>query len=151
MHSLYRDYAADFYALNAGDAVAATAGGAGDNAAAPGTTIDLLALPDRFEWVGFALASKAVLAATKTLTLSAKIETSADGSTWTDMLAAATVVTSTGAGGGSTERSSALIGCSLEYALRYVRVNVTPDLSATVTDTAAISVVALFGGRFHQS
>ncbi|HTK34556.1 MAG TPA: hypothetical protein VL358_04610 [Caulobacteraceae bacterium] len=147
MYSMSRDLASEVYPLFAASAVAATAGGSGDATAAPGDSIDLTALPDRFESVAFAITAKSVLAATKTMTLTAKIETSADNSTWSDLLASATVILSTGAGGGSTEKAAAIIGASLENAQRYVRVNVTPDLSATGTDTTAIASTALFGGR----
>lgn len=151
MHSLSRDYGSELTPLYAGDVVAATAGGSGDATAAPGDSIDLTTLADRFEWIGFAISTKAVLAATRTLSLAAKIETSADNSTWQDIVSSSVVITSTGAGGGSTEKGAAIVGASLEYALRYVRVNVTPDLSASGTDTASVRVAALLGGRRHST
>jgi hypothetical protein len=150
MHSMNRDLVAALTPVYSGNAVAATAAGSGDATAAPGDSIDLTALADRFESVAFAITAKAVLADTKSLTLTAKIETSSDNSVWSDLVAAATVISVTSSGG-TTEKKVAVVGTSLEYASRYIRVNVTPDLSASGTDTAAISHIALFGGRRHET
>ena len=127
---------------------AATAGGAGDATEVTGVIIDTATLQSRCESLCFTLAATATLAATKTLAVSAKIETgdAANLSDASDLVAAATVLTLTGATGGSTETGTAKVGVSLEYAKRYVRIKFTPELSATGTDTAAIQSVALFGG-----
>lgn len=148
MNSLNRDLAAEIAAAYAAASTLLTAGGAGDATEVTGVTIDLLALPTRYESVCFALAATATLAATKTLTVAAKLETSdaSDMSGAVDLVESATVLTLTGATGGSTERGTAKVGVSLEYAKRYVRVKFTPDLSATATDTAVVQSVALFGG-----
>lgn len=150
MHSLSRDLAAILTPVYSGATVSATAGGTGDATAAPGDTIDLTALADRFESVAFAIKATATLAANKALTVTAKIETSADGTNWTDLTTSATVITLSSVGGG-TVTGAAVLGCSLEYASKDVRVNVTPDLTATGTDTAVVTHVALFGGRRHES
>ena len=78
MTAMYRDLAAEAYPVYAGDVVSATTGGTGDATAAPGAAIDLTALPDRFESVAFVISAKTTLAANKALSISAKIETSAD-------------------------------------------------------------------------
>lgn len=125
-----------------------TAGGAGDNTATSGTAIDLGALPGgvRAESITFLIGAKATLAATKTLAVSARILTSADGSAWTEAVGATSIVTLTGGAGGSTESGAGRIGVSLEYCSQFVRVEVTPDLSAANTDTAILFGLAVFGG-----
>jgi hypothetical protein len=150
MTALFRNPAADIYPVFAGGVVAATAGGAGAAAAAAGTAIDLTALPDRFEAVAFTIAATATLAATKSLTVAAKIETSSDNTNWSDLTTSATVLSLTSTAG-DTQTGAAVLDVSLEYASRYVRLNFTPDLSATGTDTASISRTALFTGRRKQS
>ena len=129
----------------------ATAGGSGDNTAANGKSIDVTGFEaGRVESVAFLIGATATLAATKTLTVTAKIQTSDDGSTWTDAKAAATVLALTGATGGSTETGVGKIGVSLEYCGKYVRVVATPDLSASGTDTASIFGTAIFGGAYKK-
>lgn len=148
MNALGRDLAAMIGAAYAAASTSLTAAGGGDNTEVTGVTIDLMALPTRYESVCFSLPATATLAATKTLTISAKIETgdASNLSDATDMVAASTVLTLTGAAGGSTERGVAKVGSSLEYAKRYIRIKFTPDLSATGTDTAVVQSIALFGG-----
>lgn len=147
MNSLQRDIAAQLAIVFAHDGVAATAGGAGDNTEAAGVVIDLLALPSRPESVVFAIAAKAVLAATKKLDVVAKIEHSdLSGSGFTDLVPATSVLTLTGGSGGTTERGVGKVGTPLEYSKRYIRVSAKPDLDATSTDTATLDAVAIFGG-----
>ncbi|GLK86680.1 hypothetical protein [Ancylobacter defluvii] len=147
MNSLLRDIASLLAVAFASDGVSATAGGAGDNTEAPGTVIDLLALPSRAESVMFAITARSTLAATATLSLTAKIEHSdQSGAGFTDLVPAASFLTLTGGAGGSTERGVAKVGVSLEYAKRYIRVSLKPDLSAGATDTAVIDAIAIFGG-----
>ncbi|MCW2243584.1 discoidin domain-containing protein [Azospirillum canadense] len=129
----------------------ATAGGSGDSAAVNGTSIDVTGFSaGRVESVGFLLGATATLAATKTLTVGAKIQTSNDGASWTDVKDAATILTLTGATGGSAETGVGKIGVSLEYCGRYVRVVATPELSATGADTATIFGTAVFGGAHKK-
>lgn len=148
MNSLGRDLDSEIHAAYAAASTAATAGGAGDATEVTGVTIDLLALPTRYESLSFVLTATSTLAATKTLSVAAKIETSdnSDMSSASDLVASSTVLTLTGAAGGSTERGTAKVGASLEYAKRYLRIKFTPDLNATGTDTAVVQSVALFGG-----
>jgi hypothetical protein len=120
---------------------AATAGGAGDNTAITGATID------RFEKAGIPLNAQivvlwtATLAATKTLTLkTVKVQDSADGSNWADFATYTDPgVVATGPTGGATLSGATEIpGVDLSSARRYVRLLFTPDLSATATDTALV-------------
>lgn len=146
MQALSRNPAAAIYALFAGAAIAVTAGGAGDATEALSPAIDLTALPDRFESVSFPLAVTTTLAATKSLTVTAKVLTSADNVTYTDLTTAEVVLTLTSTPGG-TITGAAIIDASLEYAQKYIKLSVTPDLSAANTDTASIQRVAQFHGR----
>lgn len=152
MNSLGRDLASEIHAAYAAASTSATAGGSGDNTEVTGVTIDLLALPTRYESIAFVLAATATLAATKSLTIAAKIETSdaSNMSGATDLVASATVLTLTSADGG-TERGTAKVGASLEYASRYLRIKFTPNLDATATDTAVIQSAALFGGAAKRA
>lgn len=123
----------------------ATAGGTGDETAINGTTIDLNAQP-MGEVVAFAVGAKAVLAVTKTLTVTGKIQDSADGSTWADVKSFGTLISLLGGSGGTTERGANLMQIDRARLRRYVRSVVTPDLSATGTDTAVIQTVGILGG-----
>ena len=148
--ALGRNPASDIYALYAGAAVAVTAGGAGDATEALTPAIDLTALPDRFEAVTFVAPVTATLAATKSLTVTGKFITSDDDVTYTDMTSASTVLTLSSTAGG-TVTGAIVADCSLEYAKRYVKFGITPDLSAANTDTANIQRSLQFSGRRKQS
>lgn len=126
---------------------AVTAGGGGDATAVTGVIIDRAA----HGWpqsAVFAIPYTATLAATKVLTLAYTVQ-EGDNSGLSD---AATLVTATaatvatGGSGGTTETGVFQVNVSLAGAGRYVRLNFTPDLDATGTDTAALSAVAVFGG-----
>lgn len=132
------------HALNHTDV---TAGGGGDGVAIEGVSLNLANIGEMPDSVNFAIDCKAVLAETKTLTISAKAQVSANGSDWTDVAAATTVLTLTGGTGGSTEYGVGLVSAKLRKKdIAYVRVHATPDLSATSTDTARVSGVAILGG-----
>lgn len=124
----------------------ATAAGSGDATEVDGATLDTSTLGARANSVVFVVQAKAVLTATKTLTITANLQDSANGSSWTDITDPATILTLTGAGGGSTETGAATLGYDLSRARQYVRIQATPDLSNTATDTATIGGVAVFGG-----
>jgi hypothetical protein len=125
-----------------------TAAGTGDNTAAPGASIDVTSFAaGRAESVAFLIQASASLTASKTLVVTGKIETSDDGSTWTVAVASATLLTLSATG---TNAGTAKVGVSLEYCKKYVRVNLTPDLNATGTDTATVSAVAVFFGQYRK-
>lgn len=123
-----------------------TAGGSGDNTAVTGVIIDRAA----HGWpqsVVFAIPFTATLAANETLSLAATVqEGNADNLSDAATLTTASGVVATGPTGGGTVAGTREINVSLAGAGRYVRINVTPDLSRGATDTAAISGVAVFGG-----
>lgn len=131
-------------------ATAATAGGSGDATEVDGITIDLDAgtRGRRFNALVFVLLGQATLAEGETLTLTANLQDAEDDGAgsptdWADITTPAVALTLTGGTGGSTERGAAKIGFDLRNARRYVRVQVTPDLSAANTDTAAINAAAI--------
>jgi hypothetical protein len=144
--SLGKDIRAEVYPAAALDPVSATAGGAGDGTEVDGLTIDQQSLPTKFNSVDFEIVAKAVLAEDKTLSVTGNLQDSADGSAWTDITTPATLLTLTGGSGGSTERGVARMGVDLTKYRRYVRCQVTPELSATATDTANLQGIAVFGG-----
>jgi hypothetical protein len=127
---------------------ALTAGGTGDATAVTGIVIDRASF-GMAQSAEICILSEAVLAATKTLSITAlKVEHSLDGSTnWADYaVATAPGVVSTGPAGGGTVRTQTTFGVNLSSAYRYIRVDFTPDLSATGTDTANAVALAVFGG-----
>ena len=145
--------------IGAGYALASTsvtAGGSGDATLITGTTINTASAltapaiyPKDFNSVAFIIGGTATLAATKSITVTALIEDSADGSTWATLVASATVISVTSTGGG-TVTFTGKIGADLTAARQYVRVKATPDLSATGTDTAVVFGVAVFGGAVEK-
>ncbi len=125
-----------------------TAGGAGDDTLVDGLTIDREAIgqgsmPDS---ALFGVLYEATLAATKTLSIAYDIQTSPDGTNWTDYQSGAAAILATGPTGGATIKGSFNIQVNLRSAQRYVRLNYTPDLSNTATDTAYCDGVGFFAG-----
>lgn len=89
----------------------------------------------------------AALADTKTLSLAHEIQYSSDNSTFdTAVVLEASAVKATGETGGTNERGQAEFSINLISQKRYFRINVTPDLSATGTDTASFATQAALGG-----
>lgn len=120
-----------------------TAGGAGDNTAITGQTIDRQGFGSAAVGIHF----RATLAAAATLSLLVQRQQSADGTAWD---AAETVkanaVVATGPGGGGTVHGVLEADEDFEMTKRYVRYNVTPDLSAATVDTATVLTAVALGG-----
>jgi hypothetical protein len=130
-----------------GGVATAVAAGTGDATAT--TPVYYSRVAPRYNSAVFAVAWKAVLAATKTLGLIMQI-LGADDDQGTNAvvlseLGAASVVVATGAGGGSTEVGITRIKASLETAKPYIGVTFTPDLSAASLDTAILGGVLILG------
>lgn len=133
-----------------GGAFARSARGSGNNAATAGGTGDATevngAWQSRMSKGGIALSAKlvisytATLAAGATLTFAGNFQDALDaaGVGAADFGAAvpATVV-ATGASGGSTETGTFEIDVDLSGAREFIRSQITPNLSASATDTAA--------------
>ena len=120
---------------------ALTAGGSGDNTKVTGASIDVTGFDSAKLSVGYS----ATLSASQTLSLAIEMQESADGSNWDTAVVLQTlavVATATGTG-------TATINVPISTAKKYVRVNVTPDLSNANTDTATINgqlVLANYSG-----
>lgn len=128
-----------------GDLATAVAAGTGDNTESDGVYVDR----DGFESAKMIIAFEAVLQATETLSIAANVQdaTSSGGAGVADYGDAfANAVVATGDTGGSTERGVIEIDVDLNMANQYIRSQVTPNLSASGTDTCNISVVWVLGG-----
>lgn len=132
-------------------AASATAGGAGNNTAVTGAVID------RAQWaqglplsLDAIIAFEATLAATKTLSLAWTLNDSADGVNFAAYASGSAAVVATGPTGGATVVGEYKISASLSSARRYLRLDFTPNLSATSTDTAAARAVGAFAGFQHN-
>lgn len=123
---------------------AATAGGGGDNTAVTGVIIDRAAL-GWAESVVVAIPFTTTLASTQTLSVNWTLQHGEDAglSDAGTLATSGMAVVATGAG---TVTGVVEAGVSLRGARRYVRLNFTPDLSASGTDTAALSAVLVFAG-----
>lgn len=123
----------------------ATAGGTGDATEVSGAYVNR----DGFESAKMIIAYKAVLAQAATLSLAANIQDATDGSgtgvaDFGDALANAVIAT--GETGGSTEEGVVEIDVDLNMANKFIRSQVTPNLSAANTDTCTIAVTWVLGG-----
>lgn len=121
--------------------VHATAAGTGDNTAVTGATIDRKG----YDSLQLGMAWKTSLTASETLAIAAEIQDSADGSSWNTavaLYAATTVATGALTNSVGAKRTNVdLTGYD-----RYVRINFTPNLSASGTDVAVVAATAFLGG-----
>jgi len=143
-HSLGRDLEGSLYALSAAAITVVTAGGGADAVAQTGLTINRASLANDFQSLAFAVALDAALASSETAIVTAKIEDSADGSSWADLVASETIATVTDATNG--ENGAGQIGVDLTTARQYVRIEITVTMSAGLTDTCTFAALALFAG-----
>lgn len=121
----------------------ATAGGSGDNTKVTGQTINR---QDYLSGV-LVIAFKAALSEGKTVSFAVEVQESSDGSSWdTAVVLQAATVAATGGAGGSTEYGTVEINENLKGRKKYVRYNITPDLSATSTDTLTWGAAFVLGG-----
>jgi len=128
---------------SSGDTIILTAGATEDAVEVTGLTIDRLG----YESCVFALGSIATLANTKTISFGVKYQTSADDSTWdTAVVLQAATVLDTGDGVATTFHGAVELGLKLSSLKRYIRFNITPDMSATSVDTAIWSAVCILAG-----
>lgn len=113
-----------------------TAGGSGDNTKITGETIDRLG----YQSCLLNIVANSSIANTKTLSYAVEIQDSANDSDWNTavVLQTATVVyTASGATSNIVTITPLVVG--LAGYERYVRFNVTPDLSASGTDTSTVN------------
>jgi hypothetical protein len=125
---------------------AVTAGGGGDNTAVTGVIIDRAALGWPQSCV-VALLFTTTLAATQSLSASITVQ-DGDAANLSDaatFASRADAIIASSVGGG-TVTGQVEFDVNLSGAKRYVRANFTPNLSASGTDTAALSEAIVFGG-----
>ena len=142
--------------VRAGAASTLTAGGAGNNVAVVGSTIDR----QNISGSGFAgqpyggsmpmsalfgMAFTATLAAGKALTGALTVNHSPDGATWTPLQTITAAQAALSAAGG-TVVGQLNFQVSLTSAQRYLQFVWTPNLTATSIDTASIFPLLAFGG-----
>lgn len=129
---------------------AVTAGGSGDNTLITGVAVDR-SLADYPRSCVVSVSYTTTLAQAATMTFkTAKIETDDDVAfgTATDLVtleSSTGTVIETGGTGGSTNTGCKDYDVDLSAAKRYIRVKLTPDLSASGTDTAALACVVTLG------
>jgi len=127
--------------------VAATAAGSGDATEVIGAILDRGA--NGYPQSGvLAISYSATLQEGETLSIASVIESgdASDLSDATDLKTSASAVVATGPTGGGTVTGTVEVDVGLMGAGRYLRAKFTPDLSASGTDTAALSSVFVFGG-----
>lgn len=144
MHHTTQDVGACLAARHAA-AVSITAGGGSDNSEVDGAYVDAR----DFGSVKVVIHYTATLAAGETLSIAANLQEDADGTgSGTDVTGSAypSTVVATGGTGGSTETGVVEMDFDVSKLQRYLRVQFTPDLSASNTDTAIVSAVYILGG-----
>jgi hypothetical protein len=153
MHPLRHDFDGEFRALTAVRTTDLTAAGAGDNAEVTGATINRLnAQAGMADSLIFEIVGVATITATKALNVIGTLEHSDDGTTFA---AAPAVYQPSGVAGGAIGSVSAtgVNDVLLKYKVpkaaglkQFVRLKITPDLTAGATDTARVGAIALLGG-----
>lgn len=129
---------------NSGAPSLITAAGTGDATKVTGQTVDRKVGTAKARSCVVSTAYLAALTAAKTISLAHEVQYSDDGSTWdTAVVIEASAVKATGAG---NKRGVDEHKINLESQKRYFRINVTPDLSHTSTDTATFHTTVVLGG-----
>jgi hypothetical protein len=145
MHAYQNDAGALIAARYAVAGVDVTAGGAGDNTEVNGAWVDR----QGFNSLKVVIAYTATIADAATLAVAANLQDASDddGTGVADYgTALASTVQATGNSGGSTETGVVELDFDVSGADRYVRIQFTPNLSASGTDTAEMAAVYLLAG-----
>lgn len=147
MTSLRKNVGAMIACLYAAAPTAIVAGSGTDNAEITGVIIDRLAHGTPLSGV-MVIPFTTTLAAAATLSLAYTVQEGqlANLSDAATLVSAAPAVVATGPGGGGTVTGQLQVDLNLAPAGRYVRVRLTPNLSAANTDTAALAAVMVLGG-----
>lgn len=115
-----------------------------DNVKVTGESIDR----QGYDSCVFALTGSAVLTEAKLANIAVEYQDSADNSTWNTAVALqASTLAATGGTGGTTEDLLVELALNLRPRQRYIRFNVTLDLTATGTDTAMWTAACILGGK----
>lgn len=125
------------------------AAGTGDATEITGTSIDRFALGSRYQSMDVLVQGNNTMASGETFTLTFNLQDSSDDSTFADFgtpFTAAIIQTAAGAAVTKEPFEQRLPSdILLNNAKRYVRLQVTPNLSASGTDTGLISATMIFG------
>lgn len=131
---------------NSGAPSLITAAGALDNVKVTGQTVDRKSgtaiAYSAFIQTGYL----AALADTETISLAHEYQDSADDSTWNTAVAIEAATVKATSSGGTNERGVDEHKLDLSSLYRYIRINVTPNLSASATDTCLFFTVVTLGG-----
>jgi hypothetical protein len=134
--------------VNSGAPSLVTAAGTGDNTKVTGYTIDRKGTTNGTMAYSceLSIGYLAALTNAKTLSFAVEYQESSDNSSWATavVLQAATVAETAG----SSTNFEGVVNLSLDLSTlkRYVRFNITPDLSHSSTDTAEFVAIATLGG-----
>jgi len=129
---------------DSGAPVLILAGGTGDGVKITGVSIDCIGVKS----IALVTSYLAALTDTKTLALAHELQESADNSSWDSAeVIEASTVKGTGTTGGTNERGVCEFAINMHARKRYIRFNVTPELSASATDTATFHTIAVKGGH----
>ena len=139
-HSAGHNAGAGQYTIAAFQNTAATAAGSGDNTTVTGNAVDITALSARYNAAVLSIGSVATMASGESLAVTALVQTSANNSDWSTLVASQTVYTHTASGGAATAAAAGGdVSVDLSKAYQYIRCAVKPDLSRAGTDTATIA------------
>lgn len=130
------------------DPIVITAGTTADGTEINGNSADRLDLGNShaFSALGY-VQYEGTLAAGKTATIAANAQDSPSTTAWTDYgTAASTTIGSASSTAAQNIRGVLQVPLNLQGAERYLRVQATPTLSATGTDTLGLSAGFMFGG-----
>lgn len=147
--SLFRDIGEWITALFAASGIA-TAAGAGDATEVDGAYVDR----QNYLSAKLVITGQAVLQQDETLSIAANLQDAIDdqGTGVADFGDAfANAVVATGGAGGSTESFEVEIDVDLSSARQYVRAQVTPNLSASGTDTLRWAAAWIVGPTSQQT
>jgi len=145
MHAAMSDIGALLAARYASAGVDVTAAGSGDATEVDGAWIDRR----NYTSMKAVIVYTTTLQSGETLSVAANLQDASDSSgtgaaDFGDALTS--TVQATGESGGSTETGVVELDFDLSAADRYVRLQFTPDLSASGTDTAELAAVYIIGG-----
>jgi len=134
--------------VNSGAPSLITAAGTGDATKVTGATVDRKSATDG-SLADSALVATLFLAAladTETIAFAHEVQYSDDNSNWDDAVELEASDVKATSSGGTNETGIVEFSINLRSQKRYMRVNVTPNLSASGTDTALFATIVALSG-----
>ena len=120
----------------------ATAGGSGDDTKVTGDSI----IKSGYDACLVSILGTLTVADTETLSFAVEIQDSADGASWNTATALkASTVVHTSDGGDTDQSFTVPLEVDVSDYDKYIRFNITPDLSASGTDTCNWGALAILG------